>query len=165
MVYFKLISLLLVQYTLAAPASKAGLWSEPSDAADKAVDLLELLKIDLKDSSKKAAESCFHYSVGSINCITTQSVALNKKDFQAFLKESRMAAIEVANTGSNLISDVQKRPMLMKLQAKCQKDIEQAKTRMEKVLTSYASEQMNYVASAISELGFSDFSKLGSWFG
>jgi len=163
MVYYKLVSLLLVQYTLAAPASKAGLWSEPSDAADKAVDLLELLKIDLKDSSKKAAESCFSYSIGSIDCITTQSVALSKVDFQAFLTESKMAAVEVVKTGSNLISE--NRPMLMKLQAKCQKDIQKSKTRMEEVVRSYAAEQMNYVANAITDLGISDFSKLGSWFG
>ena len=80
-----------------------------------------------------------------------------KLDFSpAFLAESKQAAVDAATTGLKSISE--QRPIMMKLQAKCQRDIKKATTLIDKVVRSYAEEQIYLVTNAIKDLGSVDLS-------
>jgi len=154
MVYFKIVSLFLIQYTLAAPAKQASWFGNaPSDATD---DILDSLGIELTATSQRAAEKCFQYSMTGFDCITEQSLALPARELTAFLAESKQAAVDAATTGLKSISE--QRPIMMKLQAKCQGDIKRATSLIDKVVRSYAEEQIILVTNAIKDLGSVDLS-------
>lgn len=66
-----------------------------------------------------------------------------KIDFSpAFLKETKNSAI-------SLSKDLTNRPQMQKLQKQCQKKVDRAKSRIEKLLTNYANEQINAVQNAV----------------
>ena len=81
--YLKLASLLLIQYTSAAPARLS------DDTIAATDDLLGSLGIDLKKSSQMAAKQCFDLSMNSFDCMTKQAMTLSGKELALVSKTYR----------------------------------------------------------------------------
>ena len=79
--YLKLASLLLIQYTSAAPARLS------DDTIAATDDLLGSLGIDLKKSSQMAAKQCFDLSMNSFDCMTKQAMTLSGKELALVSKD------------------------------------------------------------------------------